>query len=60
MARKYWTYTVNGIAEETECNDCGAPILTNDEVFTSDDEARVYCSESCADSGEREQESRAA
>ena len=45
-------YVVNDITQETTCDLCGAPIRVGDTAYMSDDELRVYCSQSCYNEGE--------
>lgn len=46
-------YEITHHTQETACDNCGCPLYVGDTVYLSDDEARAYCSQSCARAGER-------
>lgn len=41
-------YRITKRIEETECDECGYPLFTDDTAYMSDDERHVYCSKACA------------
>ncbi len=41
-------YTIYNRLEETQCNNCGCPLYTDDKAYQSEDTGDVYCSKKCA------------